>query len=470
MTEFEAINAKLKEYTLDSVLLSSHQIIVRVDSDNNKAYPIWNVLVLMKWAYAVCKNSTHSKESTPGDVEEMVDLINAFHDAVKPVDFKQGIKRGLKILGFQQFWLQDHLDRNVLYRSEVFFNQIQTKLDIDHEFRSTSGLGLRDFLNCAYLLYIYFHRDRFDKEVTFDGVLYPEDLDAIFPSTGKDTFMSFLQLVIFPKIDPRNLQRMNFEGYQLYETTLWNRYPLLMVQDQVLLTHRSSLGAMIRNFLYDYLKKNSVPFRTELGERMERYVELGLKETNAIYLTEKQLQSKFSLQKVCDYLVEDDVLIECKAIELSPTAGIKRTQEILKNEFDSNATKAYIQILSVASNVGEAIKFGIVITFKETFLGYGKDAFEEFMNEPVTDFLKSQQIKQDTLPPERLVYITLEDWDRLVRLKKYTKKRLSEILETGFKSFQQNEVILFEQVLDKLCAGLELPSLQYLEHARPAFA
>jgi hypothetical protein len=263
---------------------------------------------------------------------------------------------------------------------------------------------------------------------------------------------------------------MNFEAYQLYETTLWNRYPLLMVRNRVVLIHRSPLKSMIRNFLYDYLKKNSIPFRTEIGERMEKYVELGIKETNAKYLTEQELKGKFTLQKVCDFLIEDDVLIECKAIELSPTAGIKRTKEILQNEFDTNATKAYTQMLSVAHNIKTKIQFGIVITYKETLLGYGEDSFQEFMQAPILAFLESHKIDLSVLPPNRLVYITVEDWDRLIRLKMHTGQKMAEILNNGFQYFRDNEVILFEQVLDKLCQGIKLPSLTYLEQARQIFA
>jgi hypothetical protein len=444
-------------------------MLVEVDRAKDKEYPFWHILVLIKWAF-VCCNDSGRREATIGDIEDTVTLINDYHDGVKPVDFKKGIKSELKKIAFQQFWFQDHIDVEVLCRSEVFFNHIKTRVEIDKEFKATSGLSIRDFLNCAYFLYLYFNRDQFDKEVQFDGVLYPEDLEAIIAFTGKETLITFLNLIIFPMTEPNSLQKMKLEAYQLYETTLWNRYPLLMVRNQVVLVHRSSLKSMIRNFLYDYLKKNSIPFRTEIGERMEKYVELGIKETNTKYLTEKQLQAKFALQKVCDYLIEDDVLIECKAIEISPTAGIKRTREILQNEFDTNATKAYTQLLSVAHNMKSKVQFGIVITYKETLLGYGEDSFKEFMQEPILAFLELNKIDLSVLPPDRLVYITVEDWDRLIRLKMHTGQKMAEILNNGFQYFRDNEVVLFEQVLDKLCQGIKLPSLTYLEQARPTFA
>jgi hypothetical protein len=228
MADYNSIKEKLTDFTLSSVVKSSHDLLVAVENAKDKTYPFWHVFVLIKWAYGNCNDSTGLKEATIADIEDILTLINDFHDAVKLVDFKKGIKSELKKIAFQQFWFQDHIDVEVLSRSEVFFNHLKTRVDIDKEFKSTSGLSIRDFLNCTYLLYIYFHRDRFDKEVQFDGVLYPEDLDAIFPFAGQETFMTFLRLIIFPMTDPSSLQRMNFEAYQLYETTLWNRYPLLM--------------------------------------------------------------------------------------------------------------------------------------------------------------------------------------------------------------------------------------------------
>jgi hypothetical protein len=115
------------------------------------------------------------------------------------------------------------------------------------------------------------------------------------------------------------------------------------------------------------------------------------------------------------------------------------------------------------------IQFGIVITYKETFLGYGKDSFEEFMQEPIAAFVDLHKIDLSVLPPDKIVYMTVEDWDRLIRLKKHTGEKMAKILDNGFNHFRENEVILFEQVLDKLCKGIKLPSLSYLEQARRIF-
>src|SRR5690606_32656398 len=111
--------------------------------------------------------------------------------------------------------------------------------------------------------------------------------------------------------------------------------------------------------------------------------------------------------------------------------------------FDTSATKAYTQLLSVAHNMKSKIQFGIVITYKETLLGYGEDSFKEFMQEPIFAFLELHKIDLSVLPPDRLVYITLEDWDRLIRLKIYTGQKMAEILNKGFQYFRDNEVVLF---------------------------
>jgi hypothetical protein len=469
MVDFELIKGKLNRYTLSSVLKSSHDLLVAIENAKDKSYPFWHVLVLVKWAFMCCKNSPFRKKATIRDVEETIVLINKYHDLINPIDFKKGIKRGFKIIAFQQFWFQDHLDEYVLFRSYVFFNVVKTNLDLETEFKAKAGLSIHEFMICNYLIFLYFNRDKINKEVQFDGILYDEDLDAITHFVNNKTLNIFLKLILFSASDIQSLQRMRLEAYQLYETTLWNRNPLIKVGSQKVLIHRSVLKSMIRHFVYEFLKKYSVPFQTEIGLRMEKYILLGIQELNITCSNEKQLIKEFELKKVCDFLIDDDILVECKAIELSPTAGIKRTKEILQNEFDTTATKAYKQLLATAHKIKGKRLYGIVITYKETLIGYGVDAWEEFLEEPITEFLKAENIPLDILPPQRLVFITLEDWDKLVQVTKHTGQKISSILEIGFKDFSENQVLFFEQVLEKISKEITLPPLTYLEKVRGVF-
>jgi hypothetical protein len=113
--------------------------------------------------------------------------------------------------------------------------------------------------------------------------------------------------------------------------------------------------------------------------------------------------------------------------------------------------------------------YGIVITYRDTFTGFGKGAWTEFMDEPITKFLSDEAINAAVLPPERVIFITIEDWDRLVQLKVLLNINISQILDIAFQQFESGQVLFFEQVLDSLSANKTLPKLSYLEEIRPVF-
>jgi hypothetical protein len=202
------------------------------------------------------------------------------------------------------------------------------------------------------------------------------------------------------------------------------------------------------------LKQNSFSFPEEFGKRQERYLELGLKEVNIQYKTENELRKLYSLEKVTDYLVDNNILIECKAIELHPRSGILRTHDIISNELNKSITKAYCQLLSTARVIDENQEwYGIIITYKEMYLGFGNDAWDEFLEKKVTEFCKQNNIDLGILPPNNLFFIDIESWDYIIQAIKDKKGNLKEILAKA-KDLNTSEniaerIFLFIQVLEK---------------------
>jgi hypothetical protein len=77
------------------------------------------------------------------------------------------------------------------------------------------------------------------------------------------------------------------------------------------------------------MKNNDENFTTEFGVRLEKYVKLGLDEININYKTESQIKKEFKgLKNLVDYVVNDNILIEVKAIELKPYPSINPNDEI----------------------------------------------------------------------------------------------------------------------------------------------
>jgi hypothetical protein len=195
-------------------------------------------------------------------------------------------------------------------------------------------------------------------------------------------------------------------------------------------------------------------FPEDFGKRLERYTALGLKENNLNFLNETQLKKSHHLSKVTDYLVENDILIECKATELHPRSGVLRTPNILTNELNSSIIKAYCQLLSTATSLNRNKEwFGIIITYREMYLGFGSDAWNEFMESTVEKFANENNIDLNVLPPKNLFFVTIEYWDYMMQVIKEGKGSLKEILIKGRELNSSpnpvDRVFLIEQVLKK---------------------
>lgn len=471
MVSFNLIKGNISQYTLSSILKASHDLLVAVQNANDKQYPFWDVFVLIKWAFLYTKDSPFRKEATMKEVQNTMLLISKLHEQNNPVNFKvKGIQSGFKIIAYQQFWFQDSINEYDIFRTYYFFNNIDSRFNARKEFEIRTGLNTVSFIKCNYYLFLYFFFHQVDSKRSFDGILYPDVVETLNTIIGEDAFDHFIRLISFSPMDAEKIQKIRYEPYQLYETTLWNRFPLLKIQDKYCFVHRAILVSMLKYFIFDFLKKESAEFQTEVGSRMEKYVALGIQEMKVSVLNEADLLSRYTLQKVCDFLIDDNILVECKAIAISPSAGINRTKEILRNEFDSTLIKAYIQMLCTAKAIQPSTPlYGIVITYRDTFTGFGKDAWEEFMDEPITRFLEEESINLNVLPPRRVVFITIEDWDRLVQLKMLLKVNISQILDIAFKQADSGQVLFFEQVLDNLSLEKALPPLSYLESIRPVF-
>jgi hypothetical protein len=471
MVDFELIKGNIARYQQSSILISVHKLLVAVENNKDKKYPFWDALILIKWAYLYTTDSPLRKTASIKDVQHTMILISKLHEQINPVDFKKnGIHSGFKIIAYQQFWFQDSIDEYSIFRTHYFFNNINSQLDVEKEFQTRTGLTTHLFIKTCYYLYSYFFLDRVKVGHVFDGILDDDVIHSFRSFLGQNEFDRFIQLISFNPSEAEKLQRIRYEPYQLYETTLWNRFPLLNINGKLCFVHRAILIAMIKHFIFDFLKKTSKEFQTEVGNRMEKYIMLGIQEMNVGIMNEKALRLKYESRKICDFVIDGNILIECKAIGIAPTAGINRTKELLRSEFDSTLIKACVQLVATANAMQlNTPLYGIVITYKDTYTGFGKDAWSEFLDEPVSNCLKKEAQKIELLPPDRIVFITIEDWDRLVRLKVLLNVNLSGILDLAFEQANSGQVLFFEQALDNLCRGKVLPELSYLEHIRSEF-
>lgn len=457
MVDFDLIKGRIQKHRLSSIIHNTLELLNEVQRRDDKSYPVWNLLTLIKWAYLHTTDSIIRRPIKPHEYNQLLALIRDFEVKYSGISFKNRnqVNQSFKIIANQQFPLQDKFHNSILSRQIVLYLQLRSKFDIDKEFKRLTGINLKAFLEYNYFTFFFFNFEEVRPDIRYDGDLFDSYFTLYKSKWDESELKKYLNLLcIKDKSDFENLQKLNNEIMQLYETNFFTLKPLILFRNQYKIPHRKIFIQTIKHFIYNYLKENSTLFPEEFGKRLEKYVELGLKENGMTYLNESSLKSKYQLGKVTDFAIEDDILVEVKAIELHPRSGVMRTKDILINDLDTTIIKAYTQLLETATKINPDIEhFGIVITYKEMYLGFGADAWEEFLKDPIEKYCSKNSIDISVLPPQNLSFINIEVWDKIMQAIKDEKATLKEILVKGKDlnalDSPAESVMLMEQVIDK---------------------
>lgn len=455
--DFKLIKNRIQQYKLSSLV---HHILILLNyiQKHDPRHPFWKLLVLLKWSYLYTKDSVIRKNVTTHDLQHLLALVEQFETEYRGLNFKshKTVSQSFRIIAYQQFDYQDTFYNSIIDRQIALYIKIKTRLNIEQEFRKLTGIDLLPFFNYCYLTYIYLNLDQTKKGYVYDGILHKDYFDFFIGKFSKQELNSFLKLLSITKPDDfANLHKLKDERLQLYETNFFITKPFLFFRSQYCLPHRAIFIQTIKHFVYTYLKANLPEiFSEDFGKRLEQYVELGLKENGLTYSDENQLQKRFNLTKVVDYIVENNILIECKAIELHPRSGVLRLPNILTKELNSSIIKAYCQLLSTANSVDNAKEwFGIIITYREMYLGFGSDAWDEFLKDPIEKFASENGINISVLPPQNLFFVTIEYWDYMMQVVKESKATIIQMLKKAqalnLSPDITERVFLMEQVLKK---------------------
>lgn len=470
MIQFDEIKERIERYKQSSLI---KEILIRLDiiQKNTKYhYPFWELLVLLEWTYVYGKDKFRPS-ATQLNLNHLLSLVEKYGSeySVNSFTSAKNVKQFFRRAAYQQFSHQDKFYNGLVDRQIILYIQSDSVFDIDASFETRTGINITQFLNYCYLTYIYLNSDELGSRFTYTGILSTDYFNYFSQKFSKGELDKFLSLLTIKDVkDFKGLHRLNNPILQIFETNLFTCKPFLFFRNEYRLPHRTIFTQTVSHFIYTYMKKNEPQFPGEFGKRLEKYVELGLKENKKEYLSENQLRNKYHLNKVIDFLTETNILIEVKATELHPRSGVLRESDVMMNDMQSSIVKAYRQLLSTAHSIDNTISwYGIVVTYREMYLGFGPDAFEEFLQEPIDFFLKENNIDIKVLPPSNLFFISISDWDWIVQaLKDSLAASLREILlkgqELNNSEDQQTKVFMMEQVLSRHFQ-INLFTLSYLK-------
>lgn len=473
MVEFKDIKNMIRQYSRSSIIDCCFQILQEQQRQKIRNYAFWNLFVLLKWSFLHTNNFFWKRSASQEHIEAIVALMEKFDSEYPNRRTKtiEGWRRVLKIIAFQQFWTQDLIGPFVFERQFVLYSETQSSDSIPKEFFRLTGFTIEQFLNYCYYTWIYLGKDVLEK-FDYDAMIHDDYYEIFATRFPPGEIRRFIRLLTINKsFEIISLQKLSDERHQLYETNFLSTKPFLHHRGYSQAFHKSVFCQTCKHFIYDYLKSRSPTFSVTFGRRLEFYIEEGLKEINISFLNEAALKRTYPNSKITDFYVNDELFLECKAIELHPRSGVLRFQQILSRELNESIVKSYCQMLALAKRARpNDVSYGLVVTYKEMYLGFGPDAWNEFLKDPIESFARKENINLAILPPENLCFIDIDSWDHLMQIAKEGRGSIPEIIEKA-KSINQsgdvsNQVLLLEQVLINHYPLKDGYTLRYLQNKR----
>lgn len=461
--EFTYIRNQIRKYSKDDLLSYCYNYI---DSKDEQIFAIWYIFILMKWTYLHAGYSYPSKKLTQNDFAKIYNLIYNFNQNHISNFLKVGIDRGFYILYSQQFYLQRVVYKEIFATQIKLYSSLKGKYDIEKSFEEKTNLTVKDFIIILQVVWIYVNSKSIkDNPLNFFGHLSPEFVKLLGEMFGQDKVTNFLNLIVLnPNETNDKIQSfkrsINKEKLQVLETTFFTLYPFQIFNNRVKFLHKSVFNYCVNYYLYDFLKTNDEAFTTEFGNRFEKYVELSINEITQNYKTEKDLKKILPKDSnlIDFYLNDENLFIECKAIEIQAYTSINPTDELLYNSLKNSILKAYFnQLLNTAKFINpNGENWGVILTYKELFWS----TFEILFNLGKDKFKNSDD--STFLPPQNVFIIDIYTWDKIIQIVKDKKASLLDILKLARSNNSKSETTkqLFNMHLDDFV--LEKMNLSYL--------
>jgi len=442
---FKPLRNKLKQFTTESLIelcaVKLHELKT-FPVEQVKMYPPWFVLALLKWSI-LHSDPLHPKirNATTNDFIQLIHMVHQVFDRAPVPGGTGAILVFLKNMAFQQLWLQDHLAASDFGRQIVLFEELPRTDEIKNLFASVTGLDISAFIELASVLACRFLTDNsiYVGASYFEPLGYPQDTIKRFLSMFS---LDRKGLRLFLEVEENRIRA--FEN-RLYEQTPLKKRPLLMSDDatRYLCYSPNLLFFALSTFVYDKLKEYSPEaFSQEFGQIFENYIGKGLQYAGVDFVDENALKQQYPNSMVVDFKVICEgaiVLIESKAIELSPHARVAVDPTVLGNNLRDSVTKAIKQGFVIASQLSNAQLntkgltkpkiFLLVVTYKDLFIGNGNDfLLSTTAKGEIHRFIIERNLDLHALDFNHIFFLSAHEFERLLYVVKHEKTEMSAIL------------------------------------------
>jgi hypothetical protein len=443
---FKPIRNLLRKYDSVSLAVEAatklHEVEVRPVQEWRTWCP-WLLLLLIKWGFEFGGSQFPPRAVGEADLVKLINMLHDFEGVCGSPFLGGSCSQPMKFLrtrAYQQFWLQAGFGAWDLVRDRVLFASLPPEHPFHARLTEHVGLAMDDFTELALTLWAWLNETpaniRFSPDALFASLNIPAATKAAFIRT----------LALQPEDVTRFLaersQKVTNYCFQLSEPSPLDQHPLLALGGDQLVYSKRLFQWTISHFFYDEARRTSGSEGAEVVARLlEQYVAESLSSVPLRFYSESELRPAFPSRKVTDFVVPRDdftLLVEVKASEMRPSVIVFPGNEQLVRELQDSVIKAAVQGYSLASDftissAGLEIPnrsdfFLFILTYKDMYLGPGQAMWEEFLGEAVGSTLKSEGIDPRVIPPERIVVLSLREWDMLMSILRTDPTLLSRIL------------------------------------------
>lgn len=432
--KFNYIRNRIGEYKKDDLLEFSYKVLKNNKYDEKERFPIWFIFILMKWTYIYGEKRYPSKILTEEKFTKIYKAISNFNqEHISNFIKNKEISKAFQILHNQQFYLQKTVYNEIIATQLKLFTKLKSRYDISLSFKEKTGFSIFDFLFITQIVWLYVNIDKLGKKgLYFDGYLDDNFLNLTANITSVENVKNYLLLLLLnPNKTEESINNFRYgmrkEDLQAMEISFFTMFPFQVFKGRIRLIHPSIFKYTINHYIYDYMKNVDENFTTELGHRLEKYIELGLKEINISYKTEKEIKKILPAKsKLVDFVIgEESIYIESKATEMQAYPSVNPLDKLIYNSLKSSIFKAYFeQLTSVSKKMSpQKENWGIIITYKEFFWSSFAKLYE------IGKSKYSISIDNSHLPPENVFIVDIYTWDKVIQIIKNGKASLLEILK-----------------------------------------
>jgi len=441
--------------------------VIRTNEIRKNIAPYWKFVTLIQFAINYSMDSQFLRNASKIDCRRILDKITKIEDKYILGNFgfkdENTTRKTMSIFSNQQFWLYDKYSEYDIARQLILFVDLDTESNSFQEvFKRKFNISIVRFLEFSFLIDLSF---KTEDELKYNGKINPDLLMlfcAISSETEKDSFIDLLTLgkKKSRKEDLKEILKLKSPILQPFDISHWVKKPFLHNRNEIRIISMSLFRETIKSFIYDSLKHEplfQIKFSTS---RFERYMEIGLKESKIQFENEGSLKKRISKEsKVIDFLVDNKILVECKATELVPLPSVLPEDEKVYKSIKTTIAKAYTQFYEFGKLLNLEDLYGVIVTYKPMYLGDGIDLSKESMREFVKK-LTTEDLRM--LPLENIFVISIDEWDSLIQLVKHKNCTVYELLKS-IKERHKRKRSHFKGHIDEIAQKSEIKVFDFIQ-------